>query len=101
MRTVHSILLHIAVSAICMLSIVPICLAKDYVTINSNPPGATVEIDGIVVGKLPIEWKCLADTCMALEAFSANSCANRRTFASSLMDIYQKKLIWLGARCHG
>jgi S1-C subfamily serine protease len=36
-----------------MLSIVPICLAKDYVTINSNPPGATVEIDGIVVGKTP------------------------------------------------
>ena len=28
-------------------------LAKDYLTINSQPPGATVELDGIVVGKTP------------------------------------------------
>ena len=31
----------------------PRCAAKDYLTINSQPPGATVEIDGIVVGKTP------------------------------------------------
>jgi hypothetical protein len=28
-------------------------LAKDFLTINSTPPGATVEIDQIVVGKTP------------------------------------------------
>ena len=27
--------------------------AKDYLTINSIPPGATVELDGVVVGKTP------------------------------------------------
>src|SRR5258705_11887309 len=27
--------------------------AKDYLTINSQPSGATVELDGIVVGKTP------------------------------------------------
>src|SRR5229473_1247050 len=27
--------------------------AKDYLTINSQPQGATVEIDGVVVGKTP------------------------------------------------
>jgi hypothetical protein len=31
------------------------CAAKDYLTITSNPPGATVEIDGRVVGKTPYE----------------------------------------------
>ena len=31
----------------------PRCAAKDYLTINSQPPGATVELDGIVVGKTP------------------------------------------------
>ena len=30
-----------------------VCYAKDRVSINSDPPGATVEIDGIVVGKTP------------------------------------------------
>ena len=29
------------------------CAAKDHLTINSQPSGATVEIDGIVVGKTP------------------------------------------------
>lgn len=29
------------------------CEARDYLTINSQPPGATVELDGIVVGKTP------------------------------------------------
>lgn len=29
------------------------CSAKDYLTINSQPPGATVELDGIVVGTTP------------------------------------------------
>jgi len=28
-------------------------LAKDYLTINSEPSGATVEVDGVVVGKTP------------------------------------------------
>lgn len=31
----------------------PRCAAKDYLTINSQPPGATVELDGIVVGITP------------------------------------------------
>jgi hypothetical protein len=31
------------------------CFAKDYLTIRSNPPGATVEIDGIAVGKTPYQ----------------------------------------------
>lgn len=31
----------------------PQCSAKDYLTINSQPPGATVELDGVVVGKTP------------------------------------------------
>jgi S1-C subfamily serine protease len=30
-----------------------LCAAKDYLTINSQPPGATVEIDGVVVGETP------------------------------------------------
>jgi S1-C subfamily serine protease len=29
------------------------CFAKDYLTITSDPPGATVEINGTVVGKTP------------------------------------------------
>jgi hypothetical protein len=41
-------------STICLMLLVsPLCLAKDFLTVNSNPPGATVEIDGIVVGKTP------------------------------------------------
>ena len=32
-------------------------LAKDYVTINSTPPGATVEIDGVSVGKTPYKFE--------------------------------------------
>ena len=27
--------------------------AKDYLTINSEPPGATVELDGVLLGKTP------------------------------------------------
>ena len=34
-------------------SLPPISLAKDHLRIDSQPPGATVEIDGIVVGKTP------------------------------------------------
>src|SRR5258708_35268852 len=35
-------------------SLAPIrSLAKDYLSINSEPSGATVELDGIVVGKTP------------------------------------------------
>ena len=30
-----------------------ISLAKDHLTIDSQPPGAIVEIDGIIVGKTP------------------------------------------------
>jgi S1-C subfamily serine protease len=30
-----------------------LCSAKDYLTINSQPTGATVELDGVVVGKTP------------------------------------------------
>jgi diacylglycerol kinase family enzyme len=33
-------------------SLVSACAAKDYLTITS-PSGATVEIDGIIVGKTP------------------------------------------------
>jgi hypothetical protein len=29
------------------------CLAKDYLVITSDPPGAKVEIDGDVVGRTP------------------------------------------------
>lgn len=29
------------------------CSAKDHLTITSQPPGATVELDGVVVGKTP------------------------------------------------
>jgi hypothetical protein len=31
----------------------PRCAAKDYLTIDSQPSGATVELDGVVVGKTP------------------------------------------------
>jgi serine protease Do len=34
-----------------------VALADDHVTINSSPTGATVEIDGIVVGTTPYEMK--------------------------------------------
>jgi S1-C subfamily serine protease len=37
-----------------LLSVSPgLCAAKDYLTINSQPPGASLEIDGVVVGKTP------------------------------------------------
>ena len=37
-----------------LLGILPgTCAAKDYLTINSQPTGADVELDGIVVGKTP------------------------------------------------
>jgi PEGA domain len=34
-----------------------ICQAKDRVSIISDPPGATVEIDGIAVGKTPYQFE--------------------------------------------
>ena len=33
-----------------------VCCAKDRVSINTNPPGAIVEMDGIVVGKTPYQF---------------------------------------------
>jgi hypothetical protein len=35
------------------LALPPLCAAKDYLTINSQPQGATVELNGVVVGKTP------------------------------------------------
>ena len=35
------------------LAISPQCVASDHLVINSQPPNATVELDGIVVGKTP------------------------------------------------
>lgn len=40
-----------------VLAFVSACWAKDYVSITTNPPGATVEIDGIVVGKTPYRFE--------------------------------------------
>src|SRR5258708_2955801 len=42
----------IAISVLCLAASTQ-SLAKDYLTINSQPQGATVEIDGVVVGKTP------------------------------------------------
>jgi len=39
-----------------ILAAVQVCYANDRVSINTNPPGATVEIDGIVVGKTPYQF---------------------------------------------
>jgi len=39
--------------ALLYLAQTPRCAAKDYLTITSQPPGATVELDGVVVGKTP------------------------------------------------
>jgi S1-C subfamily serine protease len=39
-----------------ILAAVQVCCAKDRVSINTNPSGATVEIDGIVVGKTPYQF---------------------------------------------
>jgi len=38
---------------ILLASAAPALFAKDYLTVTSDPPGATVEIDGMVVGKTP------------------------------------------------
>ena len=38
---------------LCFSVVPPRCIAKDYLTINSQPSGATVELDGIVVGTTP------------------------------------------------
>jgi hypothetical protein len=43
-----------------ILVLVPtICWAKTYLTIRSEPPGASVEIDGIVVGQTPYSIEIL------------------------------------------
>jgi S1-C subfamily serine protease len=42
----------IAISVLCLTASTQ-SFAKDYLTINSQPQGATVEIDGVVVGKTP------------------------------------------------
>jgi S1-C subfamily serine protease len=47
----------VTVCASILLATVPICYAKDRVSINTEPPGATVEIDGIVVGKTPYQFE--------------------------------------------
>jgi len=41
-----------AISVLCLAASTQ-SFAKDYLTINSQPQGATVEIDGVVVGKTP------------------------------------------------
>jgi S1-C subfamily serine protease len=41
------------VFCLCSVVVPTRCLGKDYLTINSQPPGATVELDGLVVGKTP------------------------------------------------
>ena len=42
----------LACCALIYLALSPRCAAaKDYLTINSQPQGATVELDGVVVGK--------------------------------------------------
>ena len=45
--------LFLSCCAFFCLGLSPRCSAKDYLTINSQPPGATVELDGVVVGKTP------------------------------------------------
>jgi serine protease Do len=40
-----------------VLALVSTCWAKDYVTITTNPSGATVELDGIVVGRTPYRFE--------------------------------------------
>lgn len=47
------------------------CVAKDYLTITSDPPGAKVEIDGDIVGKTPYTIEILGSICMAREMSSA------------------------------
>ena len=45
--------LQVGFTFLILASLPPLSLAKDHLTIDSQPPGATVEIDGIVVGKTP------------------------------------------------
>jgi hypothetical protein len=40
-----------------ILAVTQDCHAKDRVSINTDPPGATVEIDGIVVGRTPYQFE--------------------------------------------
>ena len=47
---------QVSVFAWIILAAVQVCCAKDRVSINTNPPGATVEMDGIVVGKTPYQF---------------------------------------------
>lgn len=49
----HRPALFLACCTLLYLATSPRCAAKDYLTINSQPPGATVELDGVVVGKTP------------------------------------------------
>lgn len=48
---------QVSIWASIVLATVQICYAKDRVSINTDPPGATVEIDGIVVGKTPYQFE--------------------------------------------
>jgi S1-C subfamily serine protease len=52
-RTRHSSLFLISCLAVFALFTPPVSAAKDYLRINSQPTGATVELDGIVVGTTP------------------------------------------------
>ncbi len=45
--------LFLACCTLICLAASPRCAAKEYLTINSQPPGATVELNGVVVGKTP------------------------------------------------
>lgn len=43
----------ISLTLLLLSTLVSTCFAKDYLTITSDPPGANVEINGMVVGKTP------------------------------------------------
>ena len=46
---------HTALVALVVFTLGAVAVAKDYLYINSSPPGASVEIDGVVVGKTPYQ----------------------------------------------
>ena len=53
MATVRRLGFQVSFAFLVLGSFSQLSIAKDHLTIDSQPPGATVEIDGIIVGKTP------------------------------------------------
>jgi PEGA domain len=69
----------LAISGLVCLALTPQCAAKDYLTITSQPPGATVELDGVVVGKTPYSVEIPEGIFMVRKRFTESYSAIKST----------------------